>query len=203
MSRKTLLSYASPLILGVLIFTSCFLDTKLFQIGELNFAVWSVLSTFCFTCGYFMNKSFGWQAGGKVVFAVTVATAAVSISVISFFREYFQTPQLTGEIILLFALRNVVLGSMGFFGLAISEVIIQKVRLAGMTEKLQFIEETIKDARKESDLIIREAQVKANKIVNEAELNAKNIILKKERIERELREFIQIEKELIKKYEET
>ena len=203
MNSKTILSYASPLFLGVLIFTSTFLDTKLFQIGEMNFAVWVVLSTFCFACGYYLNKSFGWHTGGKIIFAVTVATALVSISVISFFREYFQTPQLTGEIILLFALRNVILGSMGFFGQAVCEVFLQQLQISGMTEKLQFIEETIKDARKESDLVIREAQVKANKIVNEADLNAKNILLKKERIEKELREFIQIEKELIKKYEET
>jgi len=36
----------------------------------------------------------------------------------------------------------------------------------------------------------------------EAEAKSKNMILKKERIEKELQEFIQAEKELIKKYEE-
>jgi vacuolar-type H+-ATPase subunit H len=203
MSNKTVLSYASPLILAVLIFISIFLDTKLFQIGDMNFAVWVVLSGFSFVCGYFINKSFGWQTGGKLVFAVTIATVIVSLGVIAFFREYFQATQAGAEIFVLFALRNVILGCMAYFGMAIAEVLRQKVKMSGMTEKLNFIEETIKDARKESDLILREAQVKANKIVNEAELNAKNILLKKERIEKELKEFIQIEKELIRKYEET
>ena len=38
-------------------------------------------------------------------------------------------------------------------------------------------------------------------MVNDAEAKAKNIILKKERIENELKEFIQTEKELINRYE--
>jgi hypothetical protein len=41
------------------------------------------------------------------------------------------------------------------------------------------------------------------KIINDAEAEAKNITLKKERIESELKEFIQAEKELIKKYEDA
>jgi hypothetical protein len=48
---------------------------------------------------------------------------------------------------------------------------------------------------------VKEAKIKAQKIINDAEASSKNIILKKERIERELREFILAEKELIKKYE--
>ena len=44
---------------------------------------------------------------------------------------------------------------------------------------------------------------KAEKIVNDAQAAAKNITLKKERIESELKEFIQAEKELIKRYEES
>ena len=43
---------------------------------------------------------------------------------------------------------------------------------------------------------------KSEKIIFDAEANAKNTLLKKERIESELKEFIQAEKELIKRYEE-
>ena len=58
------------------------------------------------------------------------------------------------------------------------------------------------DAKKEAELALKEARVKAEKLINDAELHAKNTILKKERIERELKEFIHTERELIKKYEE-
>jgi regulator of protease activity HflC (stomatin/prohibitin superfamily) len=58
------------------------------------------------------------------------------------------------------------------------------------------------DAKKEADLTLKEAKIQAQKLINDAELNAKNIFLKKERIEKELKEFIQIEKELLNKYED-
>ena len=50
--------------------------------------------------------------------------------------------------------------------------------------------------------MLREAQLKADKIVNDAEAKSKNTFLKKERIEGELKEFIQIQRELIKRYED-
>ena len=48
---------------------------------------------------------------------------------------------------------------------------------------------------------MREAKIKAQKILNDAEAEAKDITLKKDRIEKELKEFIRTEKEFIKKYE--
>ena len=53
------------------------------------------------------------------------------------------------------------------------------------------------------EIELREAKVKAEKLLNDAETSAKNTILKKERIEREIKEFIQTERELIKRYEES
>ncbi|MCE1189187.1 MAG: hypothetical protein LWX56_08585 [Ignavibacteria bacterium] len=203
MTEKTWLSYLSVLILAVLVFISNFLDTNLFHFGDMNFAVWFILSFFCYACGHYINKVFGWQFGGKLVFAASISVTVISITVIIFFKEYFNAPNPTGENIILFALRNVFLGGMGFFGMAVAEAMAQQGQVASLTEKLQLIEETIKDSKKEADLTVKDAQIKANKIINEAELTAKNVILKKERIERELREFIQIEKELLKKYEEN
>lgn len=43
--------YLTPLLLGVLIFASNFLHTDIFKFGELNFAVWFIISLFCFACG--------------------------------------------------------------------------------------------------------------------------------------------------------
>lgn len=203
MAEKNSLQYFSVLILAVLVFASNFLDTNLFRFGDLNFAVWFVLSVFCYATGHFINKSFGWQYGAKLIFAATIVVAVVSISFVIFFREYFNAANPTGENIVLFALRNVFLGGMGYFGMAINEVLNLQSKVVLHEEKLKLIEDTIKDSKKESELTVRDAQIRANKIINEAELTAKNTLLKKERIEKELQEFIQIEKELIKKYEET
>jgi regulator of protease activity HflC (stomatin/prohibitin superfamily) len=67
---------------------------------------------------------------------------------------------------------------------------------------VKLLEATAADSKKEAELLMREAKLNADKIVSEAEATAKNIFLKKERIEQELKEFIQTERELIKRYEE-
>ncbi len=93
------------------------------------------------------------------------------------------------------------LGAMAFFGMALAEVLMLQKDLLVFQEKQKIIDETGKDLRKEAELELREAKIKAQKILNDAEAEAKDITLKKDRIEKELKEFIRTEKEFIKKYE--
>ncbi|MCC7094275.1 MAG: hypothetical protein IT277_08815 [Ignavibacteriaceae bacterium] len=200
--KKFISSYSVPLLLGLLIFASDFLNTSLFNFGDRNFAVWFVLSILCFACGWYINRSLGWQRGGRIVFSVTVAATILSIAIIVFFNEYFGTFELLVENLILFSLRNITLGAMGIFGMAIQEVLSGEKEALILREKVKVFEATSADSRKEADLLIKEARLTADTIINQAESNAKNTFLKKERIEQELKEFIQIERELIKKYEE-
>lgn len=202
MIKKTIINYSVPLLFGLLMFASTFLNTSLFSFGELNFAVWFVLSVFCFACGWYINRNLGWQQGGKVVFAVIVSAALISILVIIFFNQYFGVNELLTENLILHSLRNITLGSMGIFGMAIQEVLSGEKQAVILREKVKVLEATTDDSKKESELLIKEATLKAQKIIQDAELSAKNIILKKERIEKELKEFIQTEKELLKRYED-
>jgi hypothetical protein len=71
-----------------------------------------------------------------------------------------------------------------------------------LKEKVKVLEATTADSKKEAELLLKEARLKAEKIINDSEAQAKNIFLKKERIEQELKEFIQTERELIKRYED-
>lgn len=200
--KKFISEYSIPLLLGLLILASNFLNTSLFNFGDRNFAVWFVLSLFCFTCGWYINKSLGWQHGGKVIFAVIIAITVISILMIIFFNEYFGPFELLTENLILYSLRNITLGAMGIFGMSIQEVLSGENEALVLREKVKVLEVTAVDSKKESELLLKEAVLKADKIVNEAEAKAKNIFLKKERIEQELKEFIQTEKELIKRYEE-
>jgi len=200
--KKIFTEYSVPFLLGLLIFASNFLNTSLFNFGDRNFAVWFVLSVLCFACGWYINKSLGWQLGGKVVFAVIVAVTLISIVIIIFFNEYFGTFELLTENLILFSLRNIILGAMGIFGMSIQEVLSRESEALILREKVKILEETAVDLKKESTLALKEASLKAEKIINDAEANAKNTFLKKERIEQELKEFIQTERELIKRYEE-
>jgi len=200
--KKYFAEYSVPFLLGLLIFASIFLNTSLFNFGDRNFAVWFVMSVLCFACGWYINKSLGWQLGGKVVFAVIVAVTIISVATIIFFNEYFGTFELLTENLILFSLRNITLGAMGIFGMAIQEVLKRESEAVILNEKVKVLEETAVDSKKESALLMKEASLKAEKIINDAEASAKNTVLLKERIERELKEFIQTERELIKRYEE-
>lgn len=200
--KKFFTKYSVPVLLGLLIFASDFLNTSLFNFGDRNFAVWFVLSILSFACGWYINRSLGWQLGGKVVFAVIVAVTLISVAIIIFFNEYFGTFELLAENLILFSLRIITLGAMGIFGMAIQEILSGEKEALILREKVKALEATAADSKKEAELLIREAQLKAEKIINDSEVKAKNIILKKERIEQELKEFIQTERELLKRYEE-
>jgi phosphoglycerol transferase MdoB-like AlkP superfamily enzyme len=200
--KKFFTKYSVPVLLGLLIFSSDFLNTSLFNFGDRNFAVWFVLSILCFTCGWYINRSLGWQLGGKVVFAVVVSVTLISIAIIVFFNEYFGTFDLLVENLILFSLRIITLGAMGIFGMAIQQILSGEKEAMILREKVKVLEATAADSKKEAELLLREASLKAEKIINDTEAKAKNILLRKERIEQELKEFIQTERELLKRYEE-
>jgi hypothetical protein len=199
---KNILKYATAILLGVLIFASDFLDTDIFNFDEKNFAVWFVLSILCFASGWYINKTLGWHKGGKIVFSVIIAVTIVSIFMITFFSGYFNANEILTENLILYSLRNVTLGAMGFFGMAIQEVINNRRDTQILIEKVELLERESDISRKEAKLIIKEARLNAEKIINDAEAKSKNLFLKKERIEKELKEFIQTERELLKRYEE-
>lgn len=201
MFKKKLYNYIFIFILGALMFVSNFLNTDLFNFGDTNFAVWFVLSVLCFAVGWYINKSIGWKIGGKVVFSLIIAATFISILIIIFFREYFSANELLTENIILYSLRNITLGAMALFGMAVAEVISLERSLVIFQEKQKLFEETLLEVKKEAELTIKEAKVEAKRIINEADLKSKDTILKKERIENELKEFIRAEKELIRKYE--
>jgi len=200
--KKFITSYSIPFLLGLLIFASDFLNTSLFNFGDRNFAVWFVLSVLCFACGWYINRSLSWQYGGKVVFAVIIAVTLISILIILFFNEYFGTFDLLTENLILFSLRNITLGAMGIFGMAVQEVVSGEKEALILKEKNKMLEMNVDSSKKEAELLIKEASLKAEEIINDAKFKAKNIFLKKERIEQELKEFIQTERELLRKYED-
>ena len=202
MFKKNIINYSTAILLGVLIIASDFLDTDIFNFDEKNFAVWFVLSILCFASGWYINKTLGWHKGGKIVFSVIIAVTIVSIFMITFFSGYFNAKEILTENLILYSLRNVTLGAMGFFGMAIQEVINNRRDTQNLIEKVELLERETDISNKEVQLKIKEANLNAERIINDAEAKAKNLILKKERIERELKEFIQTERELIKRYEE-
>jgi len=201
MEKRSYINFAAILLLGVLIYASNFLNTDLFTFGEKNFAVWFVLSILCFANGWYINRMFGWNRGGKIVFAVIISVTIVSIFMVTFFADYFGANEILTENLILYSLRNITLGTMGIFGMAVHEVINNRRDNEMLSNKVELLEKESNVSKKEAKLIIKEANIEAKKIINDAEAKAKSTMLAKETIEKELKEFLQSERELIKRYE--
>lgn len=191
--------YLAPLLAAALIFISNFLNTELFGAEIINFAVWFILSLFIFAVGWLVNKTLGWVHGGKIMFSVIVAMAFVSALLVSFFSDFFLSENLLFENIILYSVRNIFLGSMSFFGMALSELINTQHQIENY--KNQDSEKIKQDAIKKAELTLKEASLEAEKVIFEANKKASNILEQKEILERKLKEFIDVEKELIKKYD--
>ncbi len=87
--------------------------------------------------------------------------------------------------------------------MAVSNVFQLQRRVEKMSAGWQGSEKIIKNAEKEGEIIVKEAKLNAEKIIMDAKKQANQIIEVRNKIERQIKEFIQIEKDLIKKYEEN
>ncbi len=193
--------YLTAGLLAVVIFASDFLNTDLFKAGYQNFSVWFVLSIFAFACGWLMNKTLGYVYGGKVIFAVIVASSFVTVLLISFFNEYFGLTNLIAENMILYILRNITLGSMAFFGMAVCEVVHYQREHEHSQTKMDNYERVSEVSQKEAKLIVEDAKLKSEKMLYEAQKNLKDIVNIKNEVESRIKEFIAAERDLIKKYE--
>jgi len=201
MMNKINLRYATVVLLGLIMFSSNFLSPKLFTGEILNFAVWFILSIFAFSCGWIIDKTLGWRYGGKLVFAVIVATSIMSVFLVTFFRGYFGINEYLTENFILFSLRNIMLGVMGIFGLAVAELLAVQKEIEQLKHQTQLNRKIAEDAEREAEIIIREAKSKADAMLVGAERESLELINRKKEIELQLKEFLKTEKELIKKYE--
>ncbi|MBU0559405.1 MAG: hypothetical protein KJ799_02780 [Bacteroidetes bacterium] len=194
-------NYLSPVLLAMLIFASNFLSTDIFKVAIENFTVWFVLSLFSFVCGWLINKTLGWVYGGKVVFSVIIATVVISIMLVLYFNDHFGVNDLLSENLFLYSLRNIMLGSMAFFGMALAELIQTQNKLELAAKNSDDYEKLLNDAKREAEFIVEKGKLKADNLIFEAEKKSADLELRRRNIESRLKEFLEIEKEIIRKYE--
>lgn len=193
--------YLTPGLLAVIIFVTNFLSTNIFTGEPGNFAVWFVISVFAFACGWLIDKTMGWNFGGKIVFSVAVSTAVVSLFMVSIFSNYFNMNNVVTESYVLYSLRNIMIGAMSFFGMSVAEVLVLQKKNMVNEKEVTHKEQLAAQAEQIAELTIKEAKLKAEKIVMDAEKKSIELIDRKQKIQSQLKEFIFTEKELIKKYE--
>ncbi|MCK9279466.1 MAG: DivIVA domain-containing protein [Melioribacteraceae bacterium] len=194
--------YLTAALLTFILFASNFLSTDVFKAGYQDFSVWFVLSLFAFACGWLINKTLGWVHGGKIMFAVIVASAFIASIMVSVLNGYFGLSDMMVENIILYTLRNITLGAYGFFGMAVSEVFSLQNNQVEKKNDTEDHKKLLNDAKRDAKIIIEEAQLNANKILFEAQKSLTDITERKKNIERKLKEFIAVEKDLLKSYEE-
>ncbi len=188
--------------MAFLLFISNFIKADILQHAFTSYSVWFVIMLLVFACGYLMNKTMGYSFGGKIVFAVIVANVAFGLFMVSFFSQYFGFEDMTVENLLLYSLRLISIGSMGFFGLAVNEVFFLQQKLS-LCEQKKSTQPIFESGIKEAELSIQDAKLKAEKIILEAEKKQKEMQFKAEQFEIKIKELIKAERELIKKYEKN
>lgn len=201
---KKIFLHATPMLLAILIFSSNFLSTDLFGFANefQNFAIWFVLSFFCFACGWLIDKTLGWIYGGKIVFAVSVTTVFLTVMLVFFFRDYFHVNDPSTENLILYSLRNIYLGAVGYFGMIVPELITSQRENEKLNLKIEMVQKTIPNAKKEAENTINEAKIKSEKILQKTRVKLEEVKIAKAKIEDELNQLILIEKELLKQFED-
>ncbi len=200
--EKKFLYYLTAVLLALLIFASDFLSTNLFTMGVQNFAVWFVLSIFCFACGWLIDKTLGWALGGRIVFSVVVAVVFITIFMVSLFSNYFGIENLLTENLILYSLRNIMLGVMAFFGMSVAELLKLQKQISLDDKKESMIQAREADAKKRAQHVMDEARLAAKQLTFEAQKELASLKQKKQQIESQLKELIVVEKEIIKKYDD-
>ncbi len=172
----------------------------MFSDTVINFAVWFILSIFAFSLGWIITNTLDWNFGGKVVFSVIIVTSFITMFFITIFNDYFNLNGVLTENILLYVLRNIFIGLMGVFGMAVSKLIeLQRVAevCSAVNERKESI---IKMAEEKADLIISKAKLEAEKITHDAGKEVSELKDVKSKLETTLKEFIELEKELLRNY---
>jgi vacuolar-type H+-ATPase subunit H len=145
-----------------------------------------------------MYSGFRWKAGVKVNVIVTVISVVISLILVVVFRNKFDLDNSLIDNIIHYSLRVFILGVFSLFGLAIAEISKNKNVI---NEDIDNENYESSSANNESEHYINEAKLKAEKIIFEAEKEAKSINERKIKIEMQLRELIQTEREVIRNYE--
>jgi len=190
--------FVYPISLTFLLLLSNLLSVNIFVNSDFSFLVWFVLMLVAFFIGWFINSSFKWLLGIKVVFISIISAILLSFVIILLFKSSFSiNNSLIGNIVL-FSIRIFILGSFSIFGISISENLKNRLQ----NDNMDKADENIPTNNVENaDLLIREAKLKAEKLLFDAEKEYNTIKERKMQIEIQLRELIHTEREVIRNYE--
>lgn len=202
MTEKPAVIYLLTPVLAGLLYASNYLNPALFDSTEYLFALWFGLSFLTFMIGWQISRSAGWVTAARMLY-LAVSAAAVAAAAYVIAQALMQSEKaIPLELVILYILRNMLLGAAAFFGAAIAEISSLKLRLADTSAKYNELKKIRFAADKEAKLKLKEADLQAKEIIGDAKRDLHAIINRKNDYEKRLKELIIAEMELIKKYEE-
>ena len=185
-----------PLFLTFLFVFSNSLNANIFVNSDYTFLVWFVLMLLSFFTGWFINYSFKWEKGIKIIFITIFTSIILSLVIIALLRNSFDLHSTLLGNFVLYSLRIFVLGSISIFGLSFAENIKNRNIIFENTNNKQ--ENNLSD---NAEFLIKEAKLKARILLLDAEKEYTQIKERKTQIEIQLRELINTEREVIRNYE--
>ncbi len=190
--------FVFPIALGFLLIISNLLNANLFVNSDYTFTVWFIFLLASFVVGWLMGKGFKWNIGVKNISIVIVLSSIITLVIVALFRDKFNMhSSLIGNFVL-YSLRIFVLGVSAIFGLSIS----MNAKDENVAEVKSRMDTTPDVALvQKEEYYIKEAKLKAEKILFEAKKEVQQIRDSKAQMERELRELIHTEREVIRSYE--
>ncbi len=203
MKKVKTIYYFYPSLIVFLTLISMFLNVEIFRSPLQTFSAWFVLSVLTFTVGWAIDKFFGWVYGGKVIFVTIIISVLFSLGFAVFFGEYFYISNPFLEDLLFYGLRGILLGSMAFFGMAVSETVRRETLCEIYVSIEKETELKLKNAEEKASLIIEKAELEAEKILSEAKSNVGNLNRQYEELMLKIETLINTEKNILKKYEEN
>lgn len=188
---------------AVVIFFSNFGETQIISFYPYGFGFWYVTLFFASCLGFIVSFLFGlkrslWIVGLVFLLIVFISSIFILIKPAVFFLKDVSIAN--------FVLQVLKIGLASIFGL-LGVLIWQNIflyrELIRSDEKIKLYEKNILDAKREAEILRKEAEIKASEMLFDTKKKVQELERLKRDLEIKLREFLQIELEVLDKHEES
>jgi len=195
--------WISVLFYGVVIFLANFGETQIFSFYPYGFGFWFVMLFFAACLGFIVSYLFGLKKSLWIVALVFLSISVVSSLAILIKPELFAFKEVSLTNIVLQILKIGISSIFGLLGVLIWQNISLAKELVRADEKIKFYEKNVLDAKREAEILKKEAEIKASEMIFDAKKKVQELEKLKRDLEIKLREFLQIELEVLDKHENS
>lgn len=195
--------WISVLFYVVVIFLANFGETQIFSFYPYGFGFWFVMLFLAACLGFIVSYLFGLKKSLWIVALVFLAISLISSLTVVIKPELFAFKEISLKNIVLQILKIGITSIFGLLGVLIWQNVSLAKELIRADEKIKFYEKNVLDAKREAEILKKEAEIKANEMIFDAKKKVQELEKLKRDLEIKLREFLQIELEVLDKHENS